>query len=188
MNIKNIGIGYKLFEMDSKGALFPLFIDKAKEIEMNKWIHAEYIPTKGFANRGGWHIGEMPDAPWLKGYDGSDIGVYKSKRGKSFKRVWCTVLYNMNHDYNLEVSELNKKCFENKCPEDGFYFFAECGKGVWSITSDIRVIKILTEEERQKILSEMNYDEIATYKPYKEAFEKRKHNQLIKAIRNMEIK
>ena len=94
----------------------------------------------------------------------------------------------MNHDYNLEVSELNKKCFENKCPEDGFYFFAECGKGVWSITSDIRVIKILTEEERQKILSEMNYDEIATYKPYKEAFEKRKHNQLIKAIRNMEIK
>lgn len=34
------GIGYKLFEMDSKGALFSLFIDKAKEIEMNKWIHA----------------------------------------------------------------------------------------------------------------------------------------------------
>ena len=178
-------IGYKLFEMNTEGKLFPLFIGKTKEVELNKWIHAEYIPTKGFAPRGGWHIGEMPDAPWLKGYDGSGVGVYKSQRGKTFKRVWCKVEYNTNHDYNEEVVKMKKKCFVDKCPEDGFYFFAECGKGIWSITSDIKIIKILTEEERQEILKEMKHDEIEAYRPYKEAFEKRNHNKLINDIRMM---
>lgn len=181
-----MNIGYKLFEMNAEGKLFPLFIGKTKETKTDEWLKAEYIPTKGFAPRGGWHVGEMPDAPWLKGYDGSDIGVYKSQRGKSFKRVWCEVEYNDTNNYNEVVSKLDKKCFDNKCPENGFYFFAECGKGTWVITSDIKINKILSEEERQAILKEMDHDEIEAYRPYKEAFEKREHNRLIKAIRYME--
>jgi len=47
------GIGYKLFEMNQEGKLFPLFIGKTKETEMNKWLHAEYIPCKGFSVRSG---------------------------------------------------------------------------------------------------------------------------------------
>ncbi len=63
-------IGYKLFEMNKDGTLFPLFIGKNREVPMGEWIVAEYIPTKGFAARGGWHIGaDVPDAPWLKGYE-----------------------------------------------------------------------------------------------------------------------
>lgn len=178
-------IGYKLFEEDKNGNLFPLFIGKNEIVEMNKWLKAQYIPTKGFAKRGGWHIGEMPDAPWLKGYDGSDTGIYKSQRGKSFKRVWCVVEYNATNDYNEEVAKLSKKCFEDRCPENGFYFFTECGKGVWSITSDIKVIKKLTEEERQQILKDMNHDEVEAYKPYKKAFEKRQHNKMVNDIRYM---
>ena len=46
----------------------------------------------------------------------------------------------------------------------------------------------LKEEERQTILKEMDHDEIEAYRPYKEAFEKREHNRLIKAIRYMEDK
>lgn len=179
-------IGYKLFEQDKNGNLYPLFIGKNNIVELGKWLKAEYIPTKGFAKRGGWHIGEMPDAPWLKGYDGSDIGIYKSQRGKSFKRVWCVVEYNATNDYNDEVNKLPKKCFDNKCPDNGFYYFAECGKGVWSITSDIKVVRILSNEERKEILNNMGHDEVEAYKPYKEAFEKREHNRLIKAIRHME--
>jgi len=164
--------GYKLFEMNPEGELFPLFIDKNNPIPIGEWIHAEFIPTKGFAARGGWHIGELPDAPWLKSYDGSDIGYYKP-RFKHGKRVWCLVGYNSNHCYDDEVAELPKKCFVDKVPEDGYYIFREVGKGNWVITSDIKVIKIISDEERLKILSDMGYDEVETFKKYKEAFEKR---------------
>ena len=171
MEKKNIG--YKLFEMNADGKLFPLFIGKQKETPIGEWIPAEYIPTKGFAARGGWHVGaDVPDAPWLKGYDGSDVGVYKSRFSKG-KRVWCEVEYNANINYNLEVEQLPKKCFVDKVPENGFYFFKEVGKGVWIISSDIKVIKIITEEERQQIMKEKGYDEIEAYKKYKETFEKR---------------
>lgn len=164
--------GYKLFEQDENGKIYPLFIGKMEAVPFGEWIHAKYIPTKGFANRGGWHIGEMPDAPWLKGYDGTDEGCYKP-RFKGGKRVWCEVLYNANIDYNDEVAKLKKKCFDDKVPENGYYFFREAGKGVWSITSDIKVVRELTEEERKNILMEMGYDEKEAYAKYKNAFEKR---------------
>lgn len=165
--------GYKLFEENGNGQLFPLFIGSKKETQVGKWIHAEYIPTKGFAKRGGWHIGTIPDAPWLKGYNGTPLGCYRS-RWKTGRRVWCLVEYNATHDYNEEVSHLPGKCFADKIPNDGFYFFREAGKGTWSITSDIRIVKKLTEEERTEILQRENYDEIGAYAKYKATFEKRR--------------
>lgn len=165
-------IGYKLFEQNASGELFPLFIGKNQPVKIGEWMHAEYLPTKGFACRGGWHIGDMPDAPWLKGYDGSDTGCYKS-RWKTGKRVWCIVEYNANTDYNKEVAKLPGKCFKDCIPEDGFYYFKEAGRGVWSITSDIRVVRILNEDERHEILNDLGYDEVETYRKYKAAFEKR---------------
>lgn len=166
-------IGYKLFEMNAEGKLFPLFIGKNEETKIGEWLPAEFIPTKGFSARGGWHVGLIPDAAWLKSYDGSDIGCYKSQRWKGGQRVWCEVEFNSNHNYDEEVSELPKKCFTDKCPEDGYYFFKESGDRDWVITSDIKVVKIISEEERKKILKEMNYDESLAYKKYKLAMEKR---------------
>lgn len=81
--------------------------------------------------------------------------------------------YNATHDYNDEVARLPKKCFVNRIPEDGFYFFREAGKGTWSITSDIKVVKKISEKEREKILSDFGYNEAAAYSKYKAAFEKR---------------
>lgn len=168
-----IGRGYKLFEMNKAGELFPLFIDKNKAVPVGKWIPAEYHPTKGFAARGGWHIGaDVPDAPWLKAYDGTETGYYKP-RWKGGRRVWCEIEYNASHDYNREVAELPKKCFTDRVPEDGYYFFREVGKGTWVITSDIKVIRVLTEKERHTIMKERGYSEAAAYSKYKETFEKR---------------
>ena len=165
--------GYKLFEMNKDGKLFPLFIGKDKETPINEWVHAEFLPTKNFASRGGWHIGaDIPDAPWLKAYDGTNTGFYKSRFAKG-KRVWCEIEYNSNHDYNEEVSKLPKKCFENKIPEDGFYFFREVGKGTWVITSDIKILRIIDEAERQQIMANKGYNEVEAYKKYKAAMEKR---------------
>ena len=50
------GYGYKLFEMDMDGKLYPLFIGKNKETKIGEWIPAENLPTKGFAERPGWHL------------------------------------------------------------------------------------------------------------------------------------
>ncbi len=167
-----VGYGYKLFEENKDGKLFPLFIGKSEETPVGVWVHAENIPTNGFANRPGWHIGDIPDAPWLKGYDGSDVGCYHS-RFKNGRRVWCLVAYNATKCYDDIVKDLPKKCFVDHIPEDGYYFFRETGNRTWCITSDIMIVRKISEYERLDILKRNNYDEVAAYAKYKVALEKR---------------
>ena len=164
-------IGYKLFEMRDDGKLFPLFIGKTKETLMNEWIPAENLPTRGYSIRPGWHIGAtMPSAPWLMSLD----GAYKSQRGKRFKRVWCEVEYVANIDYTSEVEKLPRKCFTDRLPDGGFYKFRESGDRLWIIADRIKVNRIISEDERQKILKAMNYDESVAFEPYRKAMQKRK--------------
>ena len=163
-----MAIGYKLFEMDQEGKLFPLFIGKTKETEINKWIHAEHIPSKGFSIRSGWHIGTIPSAPWLMSVD----GTYKSQRSKYWKRVWCEVEYNTNYNYTDDALKQKKKCFQY-CPDNGYYLFREVGNRTWVITSDIKVNKIITESERKQILLIEGFNEAKEFEPYKNAMMKR---------------
>ena len=162
--------GYKLFEMRDDKKLFPLFIGKTKETPMNEWVMAEGIPTKGFATRFGWHIGrDLPSAVHLMSHD----GTYRSQRGKRFRRVWAEVLYCADIDYTEEALKTKKKCFDNRLPDNGFYLFKENNNAVWVIADRIRVTKILSEDERQQILKEMNYNEQAEFEPYRQAIAKR---------------
>lgn len=165
-----IKTGWKLFEMRDDNKLFPLFIGKTKETPINEWIMAEGIPTKGFAPRFGWHIGkDLPSAVHLMSYD----GTYRSQRGKRFKRVWAEVQYCADIDYTEEALRTKKKCFTDKLPTNGYYLFKENNNAVWIIADRIKVIRILSEEERQQILVNMNYDEAAAFEPYKQAMKKR---------------
>lgn len=100
-------------------------------------------------------------------------GVYKSQRGKRFRRVWCEVEYVADIDYTNEVEKLPRKCFTDRLPDGGFYNFKESGDRLWIIADRIKVIHILTEDERQRILRQMNYNESTAFEPYKRAFEKR---------------
>jgi len=168
--------GYKLFEQDSKGNLYPLFIDKKEWARLGMWLPAKFVPTKGFAPRGGWHIGTIPDAPWLRSADGS----YKSQRGKTFKRVWVLCEYNSTHDYNEYVRTLPKKCITDGCPEDGFYLFREVGKGDWIISSDMRAVRILSEEEVESICLEKGHDRAQAFEPYRQAMAKSAQTKLAK--------
>ena len=164
--------GYKLFEQRDDMKLFPLFIGKTKETLMNEWVPAEIIMHHPqFSHRPGWHIGtKLPSAPWLMSAD----GTYKSQRGKKFKRVWCEVEYVADIDYTEEVQKLPKKCFVDRLPDRGFYNFKESGDRLWVIADRIRVIRVLTESERQEILASANYNESAAFAPYKASFEKRR--------------
>ena len=163
--------GWKLFEMRDDGKLFPLFIGKTQETQMNKWVHAEIIEHHpNFAHRPGWHLGaELPSAPWLMGAD----GTYKSQRGKRFIRVWCEVEYVADIDYTEEVQHLPKKCFTDRLPDNGFYNFRESGNRLWIITDRIKITRILEENERMEILNLAGYDEKAAFEPYRKAMARR---------------
>lgn len=162
--------GYKLFEMDTNGKLFPLFIGKQKETLIGKWLYGEIIPTKSFAIRPGWHLNcELPSAVHLMSAD----GTYKSQRGKRFKRVWCEVEYAADIDYTEIVEKLPKKCFTDRLSDNGFYKFRESGNRLWVIADGIRVTRIISEDERQNILVSMNYNEAEAFEPYRKAMEKR---------------
>ena len=168
-----INKGFKCFEMDTNGNLYALFIDKNTAMPVGEWINAGVHETKGFSFRPGFHIGEVPDCPWLKAYDGSDIGYYKGRR-KGWKRVFAEVEYVANNDYTEIVKYMPKKCMMGQLPKNGFYFFRETGcDRIWVICDKMKINHILTEEERQKILKDMNYDEVKAFAPYKANFEKR---------------
>ena len=162
--------GFKLFEMDTENNLYPLFIDKKTVYPIGEWIYAENHPTNGYAKRPGLHVGEICSAPWLMSAD----GTYKSQRSKYWKRVWCEVEYNATVDYTDVVESLPKKCFTDCVPNDGFYKFREAGcNRIWIITDKIKIIKIISEQERMKILESMTYDEEEAFEPYKQALAKR---------------
>lgn len=166
----NIKTGYKLFEMDEHGNLYALFIDKNTIMPINEWLKAGKFPTKGFALRPGYHIGEIPAAPWLM----SANGTYKSQRRKNWKRVWAEVEYVADIDYTLAVQTLPGKCMKHTLPHHGFYQFRETGVNrVWIIADRMRIVRVLSEEERMEVLNKMNYDEVKAFEPYKAAFEKR---------------
>jgi hypothetical protein len=68
-------IAYKLFRMRKDGSLGPLFINQRLKIYVDEWMEAEFHPTKGYAERMGWHTLLQPVAPHLS----------------EKNRVWCKV-------------------------------------------------------------------------------------------------
>ena len=162
--------GYKLFECDEQGNLYALFIDKHTVMPMNTWMKAGIFPTKGFSVRPGYHIGEIPSAPWLM----SANGIYKSQRRKNWTRVFAEVEYIAKNNYTEMVKNVPGKCMKDKLPLNGFYFFKEAGVGrIWVIADQMRITRILSEEERMEVLKKMDYNEAEAFAPYKAAFEKR---------------
>lgn len=167
----NIKTGYKLFEMDEQGNLYPLFIDKNTIMPIGELITAGIHITRRFSARPGFHIGEIPAAPWLM----SSNGTYKSQRRKNWKRVWAEVEYVADIDYTLAVQTLPGKCMKSTLPHHGFYQFRETGVNrVWIIASQMRITRVLSEDERMEVLKKMDYDEMKAFEPYKASFEKRK--------------
>ncbi len=81
-------IAYKLFKQRKDGSLGPLFINAKQRIPVGPWLEAEDHPTKGFAQRPGWHCGVEPVAPHLstKGRVWAEVEVDESAGCYEFKR------------------------------------------------------------------------------------------------------
>ena len=56
---------YKLMRVRKDDSIGSLFINRKDRIPMGVWLSAESHPTKGYANRKGWHATSKPTAPHL---------------------------------------------------------------------------------------------------------------------------
>ena len=56
---------YKLLKVRKDGSIGPLFINRRQRIPIGEWLEAENHPTKGYAERPGWHTTNSPNAPHL---------------------------------------------------------------------------------------------------------------------------
>jgi len=136
---------YKLFRTLKKqpGKIFPLFIGKSKPTPIGKWIPAEFIPTKGFANRPGWHVGRIPKAPHLMKRDGT----------MQDGRVWAEVEIPADADWQDEADKQRTKDIRDRVPAGGYYSFKRPNiqGGEWLIAGAMRVNKILTNKEAERL-------------------------------------
>lgn len=138
---------YKLFRTlkSRPGEVFPLFIDKAEPVPVGEWIQAKSVPTKGFAERPGWHSGEIPHAPQLL-----------NKKGEiPPDRVWAEVEIPADVDWQTRLQQMGKKDLAGEVPEGGYYRFkgsnlAEAPN--WYISGAMRVNRFLPDEEVSQIL------------------------------------
>lgn len=137
---------YKLFQVkrSQPGRIFPLFIGKAKATPIGEWVQAEFIPTKGFAPRPGWHVGPLPKAQHLMCQDGT----------MPEDRTWAEVEISASVDYTPLAQSHPTRDLRDQVPVDGFYRFPRPSNqgGEWVIAGAIRVLRLLSEEEVQQIL------------------------------------
>ena len=139
---------YKLFRTlkNRPGEIFPLFIGKTKPTPVGEWIPAEHLPTKGYAERPGWHAGELPLAPHLMKKDGT------MQEG----RVWAEIEMPADVDWQELANKTTTKDIRDRVPEGGHYRFktSKMQGGAWLIGGAIRVNRILSTEEVNNIVQE----------------------------------
>lgn len=83
-----------------------------------------------------------------------------------------------NSESDSETSEVTDRVI----PILRYYnvFHRECGKGDWVISGSIRVVRILSEKERQAVLVDLNYDEQKAFEKEAKKFAKRRETKRLK--------
>lgn len=137
---------YKIFNIKQKqkGKIFPMFIGKNKETQIGVWLEGEKIPTKGFQDRPGWHSGILkPFAPHLMKKDGTMPQT----------RVWAEVLIPDDVNWQKVANKTAKGDIRGEVPYGGHYRWKRPANqgGVWMIAGAVKVNKILTPKEVEKL-------------------------------------
>jgi len=139
---------YKLFRTlkTQPGKLFPLFIGKGEPVPVGQWIPAKFIPTKGFAERPGWHAGVLPNAPHLLSKDGT----------MPSDRVWAEVEIPADVDWQSTADATSTGDIKSEVPSGGYYTFKRPGLqgGSWVIGGALKVNRLLSQADVDKIMSD----------------------------------
>jgi len=156
---------YKLFKIKS-GKLYPLYILADKEIPMGEWIEAETgelldngkVKSKlgQLCFRPGFHLADIPYAAHIGQKDGEGNLLMKPDT------VWCEVEYSDEVDYqpvankngtNKDGKVIPVKSYLKEIPVNGYYRYKTSPLMYedWIIAGAIKVLKILTNEEIDRI-------------------------------------
>ena len=163
-----MGIGYKLFAVNKKhkGELFPLYVNANENTPINKWVEAKCGEMKDgkvksklglLAYRPAWHLSDLPIAKHMGIKD--DNGKIKYMRPDV---VWCECEYSdtinyqeeANHNGMIKGKLVPKLAYLNYIPVNGFYKYKTNPNmfGEWILAGEIKVNKVMTDEEVNQIL------------------------------------
>lgn len=161
--------GYKLFRQVD-GKLYPLFVNRSTEVPMGEWLKAEAgeLTPEGkvksslgpLAYRPGWHAGDLPIATHI----GGKSGPVKAPNYRPNDQVWAEVEFPEDVDWQAiaNANATRNKAGEiiprtaqitDQVPYGGFYRYKTNPNmtGEWMIGGDMKVNRVLSDEEVQAI-------------------------------------
>ena len=164
---------YKLFrtKQDAPNELYPLFVNANKPVPLGEWVSAEVGPVAAsgkvksklgeLAYRPGWHAGDLPIATHIGGKSDPTLKAPDFRRADE---VWAEVEMPNDVDWQTianQRAQLNKAGqaiprtahITDQVPEGGFYRYKTSPnmQGNWLIGGNMKVNRVLTDEEVQAI-------------------------------------
>ena len=162
---------YKLFRMKD-GKLYPLYVNANTETPLGRWLPAVPGPLTEngkvkskigpLAYRPGWHCSSQPIA--------LHIGAKANPRDRlpSYRpenQVWAEVEVMEEIDWQTEANKQGKSARNKQLrfvPRHGYYEYKTNPAmfGTWIIAGEIKVNRILTDEEVKEINSDIEQDDL----------------------------
>jgi len=180
---------YKLFR--TKGGntdeLYPLFVNANKPVPMGEWVPAEVGPVAAsgkvksklgeLAYRPGWHAGDLPIATHIGGKSSPTLKAPDFRRPDE---VWAEVEMPNDVDWQTIANQraaLNKAGqiiprtahITDEVPFGGHYRYKTSPnmQGNWLIGGDMKVNRVLTDEEVQAINEAAGAADLPRFTPLK---------------------
>jgi len=147
---------YKIFRVkkNEPGKIYPLFIGKNEATAIGEWVPAEHLPTKGFAERPGWHAGILPMAPHLR----------TKENQMADDRVWAEVEIPADVNWQDVADTQKTRDIRDRVPVGGHYRFktSKMQGGAWIIGGALKVNRVLSNKEIADILNNAGEKDAAT--------------------------
>jgi hypothetical protein len=188
---KNLVKAYKLFRTkpDDPETLYPLFVNANKPVPVGEWLQAEVGPVASsgkvksklgeLAYRPGWHAGDLPLATHIGAKSDPKL---RAPDLRPPNQVWAEV--DMPADIDWQ-SIANQRAQRNKSgliiprtahitdeiPFGGHYRYKTSPnmEGNWLISGDMRVNRVLSDEEVRAINEASGMYDLPRYSPLKRA-------------------
>jgi hypothetical protein len=177
---------YKLFRVDPKkpGQLFPLFVDANTPVTMNQWVDAKEGDMKdgkvkskigALAYRPGWHAGDLPIATHIGEKSDSSLTAPDQRPAN---HAWAEVEMPNDVDWQSIANERGtnkdgklvpvKAHITDQIPKGGHYRYKTNPNmtGNWLIGGSMKVNKVLTDKEVEKINKAAGLSDLPRAKPF----------------------
>lgn len=173
--------GYKLFRQDRQGNLHPLYVNATEIIPVGVWLSAkdgektENGKVKSrlgeLAYRPGWHIND--ELPYVQHIYSIHGGVKTLKDGCVWAEVECN---EKSYQHEANIAGLNKhniiikrNAYLKKIPAGGYYRYKTSPNmyGTWLIAGEMRVIRIMNDDEVYEMCENAGLTPLRRYKQHK---------------------